>query len=669
MLGRKKYYDEDEPLRYNLLRCRVLKSFHSCLLCGKLVVLSNSWHNLLQLPNRGDIFDKTTVRGSQFQRPLMEFSGACEGCGETPYVKLLTQLFGDRMIIANATGCSSIWGGSSPANPYTTNTEGRGPAWANSLFEDNAQFGYGIWMATVARRKALQTYIEGIVKDTAIPLSSALRENLNKWLELKDDSTKCGAISKRIERLLVCEKDEHPAIAQLYAQKDLFPKIAQFIIGGDGWAYDIGYGGLDHVLASGEKVNILVLDTEMYSNTGGQRSKATPTGAVQLFAQSGQRRQKKDLGMLAMQYPDVYVASVALGANQSQVIRAFVEAEAHPGTSLVIAYAPCQLQGLRSGMSTALSESKLAVESGYWPLYRFNPALGDHGFQLDSKTIKGDISALLSRENRFNQLMRKSPETAKFLQHELQDQVTHRMDKFRHMANPDAPSSTASAAAATSSLPSSAPKELVILYGSETGNSQGLAEALAEKSKKAGISVKCMPADEYDVDAALPTTKDLVVVLSTCGQGDFPGNFKKFWEKLSTKRPAHFLKNTRYTVFGLGDRNYEAFCETAKMVDARLKELGASKVLERGVGDDQDEGKFDAGFNKWLPQLWSTWGLDGSKPAPGASTVAAPGASTVAAMVHENPRIATVYDQFLSKSLEDRAKVLQTKSPSSQPHA
>ncbi len=323
-----------------------------------------------------------TVKNSQFAQPLFEFSGACAGCGETPYIKLITQLYGDRMIVANATGCSSIYGGSAPSTPYTTNKEGRGPAWANSLFEDNAEYGLGLYTGG----KKLRERVERLMTENLETVSAETKSTFIEWLDCKEDGEKSKIASAKVIEALGNEKN---AVAQqLLDLKQYFIKKSMWIFGGDGWAYDIGFGGLDHVLASGENVNILVMDTEVYSNTGGQASKATPVGAIAKFAASGKRIRKKDLGMMAMSYGYVYVAQVSMGANHSQYFKAVKEAEAYPGPSLIIAYSPCISHGLKQGMGKTQEEGKLAVASGYWQLYRYNPLLEDEGqnpFQLDSK--------------------------------------------------------------------------------------------------------------------------------------------------------------------------------------------------------------------------------------------------------------------------------------------
>ncbi|MBU3183204.1 thiamine pyrophosphate-dependent enzyme, partial [Clostridium psychrophilum] len=306
-----------------------------------------NWKFNINLPKKENPMGTSTVKGSQFEQPLMEFSGACAGCGETPYARLVTQLFGDRMLVANATGCSSIWGASSPASPYTVNKCGQGPAWANSLFEDNAEFGFGMFLGTTQQRDKVELLAkEALTMNT----SEALKTVINEWIENKQDAEGSKAATAKMLPLLKAEKDNNEVLKEIFDKKDQLVKKSQWIFGGDGWAYDIGYGGVDHVLASGEDVNILVMDTEVYSNTGGQASKSTPTAAVAKFAATGKRTKKKDLGMMAMSYGYVYVAQIAMGADKAQTLKAFKEAEAYNGPSLIIAYAPCINHGLKVGM-------------------------------------------------------------------------------------------------------------------------------------------------------------------------------------------------------------------------------------------------------------------------------------------------------------------------------
>ena len=366
------------------------------------------------LPVKEDVvakFKENTVKGSQFKQPLLEFSGACAGCGETPYAKLITQLFGDRMYIANATGCSSIWGNSSPSTPYTVNAKGQGPAWSNSLFEDNAEFGYGMLLAQRAIRDGLKAKVEDVVANgTNEDVKAAGQE----WLDtFAVGATNGAATDKLVAALEACGCDK---AKEILAQKDFLAKKSQWIFGGDGWAYDIGFGGVDHVLASGKDINVMVFDTEVYSNTGGQSSKSTKTGAIAQFAAGGKETKKKDLASIAMSYGYVYVAQIAMGADFNQTVKAIAEAEAYPGPSLIIAYAPCINHGIKKGMSKAQTEEQLAVECGYWNNFRFNPEAEGSKFTLDSKAPDlAGYEEFLNGEVRYNALARFNPEKAKVL--------------------------------------------------------------------------------------------------------------------------------------------------------------------------------------------------------------------------------------------------------------
>ena len=375
-------------------------------------------------------FKPETVKGSQFKQPLLEFSGACAGCGETPYAKLITQLFGDRMYIANATGCSSIWGNSSPSTPYTINSKGQGPAWSNSLFEDNAEFGYGMLLAQKAIRKRLKEEVETVAasEQASAEVKAACQEYL--------DTFTCGitngdATDKLVAALDGCDCDTCKDIVK---NKDFLGKKSQWIFGGDGWAYDIGFGGVDHVLASGQDINIMVFDTEVYSNTGGQSSKATKTGATAQFAAGGKETKKKDLAGIAMSYGYVYVAQIAMGADFNQTVKAIAEAEAYPGPSLIIAYAPCINHGIKKGMSKAQTEEQLAVECGYWNNFRFNPE-AEKKFTLDSKEPKGDYQEFLNGEVRYNALMRANPEKAQRLFAQNEAEAMERYEYLKGLVN------------------------------------------------------------------------------------------------------------------------------------------------------------------------------------------------------------------------------------------
>ncbi len=377
---------------------------------------AENWDFGIKLPTRDDKYNSETVKGSQFKKPYIEFSGACAGCGETPYIKLVTQLFGDRMIIANATGCSSIWGASAPSMPYCKDEEGRGPAWANSLFEDNAEFGYGMLMAVKQMREKIERNMKALLE---LDVDEKLKEAIEEWLEYKDDRRetreKSDKVLAAVENLDTDDDVVNGICARIVESKDYLVKKSMWAVGGDGWAYDIGFGGLDHVLASGENINILVFDTEVYSNTGGQASKATPVAAIAKFAASGKRIKKKDLGLMAMSYGYVYVAQVGMGADKNQLMSALLEAEAYDGPSLVICYAPCINHGLRKGMGESQQNIKDAVDSGYWHLYRYNPELkkaGKNPFKLDSKEPTGSFRDFIMGQIRYSSLAKEFPGVA-----------------------------------------------------------------------------------------------------------------------------------------------------------------------------------------------------------------------------------------------------------------
>ncbi|MDZ7271272.1 MAG: thiamine pyrophosphate-dependent enzyme, partial [candidate division KSB1 bacterium] len=384
------------------------------------------------------VVKETTVKGSQFRQPLLEFSGACAGCGETPYVRLLTQLFGERMIIANATGCSSIWGGTFPSIPYTKTPEGYGPAWANSLFEDNAEYGFGMRLAVDANRRLLRSYVEQAL---SMGVDGQLRGALLKAQELWEDTSAAAMDNARLIKSLLPEaiaragEEAKTLLTRIRELDTYFVDKSIWAIGGDGWAYDIGYGGLDHVMAAGRNVNLLVLDTEVYSNTGGQASKATPLGSVARFAESGKPTKKKDLGLMMMSYGYVYVASVAMGANKNQLLKALVEAEAYKGPSIIIAYAPCINHGI--DMAFTQLEEKKAVDSGYWVLYRYNPLLkkeGKNPFILDSKEPQIPVQEFLQGEKRYSSLKISFPEKAQTYWPQFQEVVKERYAFYKKLA-------------------------------------------------------------------------------------------------------------------------------------------------------------------------------------------------------------------------------------------
>ena len=403
-----------------------------------------------EVADKNNAGDKFTVKGSQFQRPLFEFSGACAGCGETPYAKLITQLFGSRMIIANATGCSSIWGGSAPSMPYTTDANGHGPAWGNSLFEDAAEYGYGMKLSLNVMVNYLTTAVENLLKMEDVPEDD--KAVLKEWLDTHLDGEASVASAAKVEALLEkifcccgCEEHEHAPLSEAAMKEfctiaqyhDYLVKKSVWVIGGDGWGYDIGYGGLDHILGSGDDINVLVLDTEVYSNTGGQSSKSTPTAAIAQFAASGKRVRKKDLGRMAMTYGHVYVAQVGMGADKNQLMKALKEAEAHKGPSLIIAYAPCINHGIRAGMGKTQERTKLAVEAGYWHLYRYNPELAKEGknpFTLDSKPPKSDYKEFLMGEVRYSSLKLGFPDIDDKLFDQAAEEAKERYAAYKALA-------------------------------------------------------------------------------------------------------------------------------------------------------------------------------------------------------------------------------------------
>lgn len=402
----------------------------------QIIEQEENWEYAMTLTPKEDLMDRNTLKGSQFVRPLLEFNGACPGCGETPYIRLITQLFGERMIIANATGCSSIWGASAPAIAYTTNAEGKGPAWANSLFEDNAEFGYGMYLAVKQQREKLADLVKEALE--APGFDEEIKAVFTEWLDNFNNGVASKIASNKILELLNNPKYAENNIAkEILERKDYLVKKSQWIIGGDGWAYDIGFGGLDHVLASGEDVNIFVMDTEIYSNTGGQASKSSQTAQVAKFAAAGKRTRKKDLGLMAMSYGYVYVAQIAMGANMNQAIKVLAEAESYPGPSLIIAYAPCISHGIKIGMGNSMREMKKAVDSGYWHLYRYNPLLKEEGknpFILESKPPKESYRDFLSGEIRFSSLMKVFPEVADQLFNEAEKNAQERYEVYKRLS-------------------------------------------------------------------------------------------------------------------------------------------------------------------------------------------------------------------------------------------
>jgi pyruvate-ferredoxin/flavodoxin oxidoreductase len=399
-----------------------------------------NWNYAMTISEKKDIMSRNTLKGSQFVTPLLEFNGACPGCGETPYIKLLTQLFGERMMIANATGCSSIWGASAPAIAYTKNSEGKGPSWGNSLFEDNAEYGYGMFLAVRYMRdrirKLMLTYIENSKENSR---ESDIIKSFNEWINTMEDGSLSKISSEKVVKSIMACKDysKDYILNEILSKKDFLVKKSQWIVGGDGWAYDIGFGGVDHVLASGDDVNLFVMDTEVYSNTGGQSSKATQTGAVAKFAASGKHIKKKDLGLMAMSYGYVYVAQISLGANMNHAIKAIREAENYRGPSLIIAYAPCISHGIKTGMGTSIAQEKKAVEAGYWHLYRFDPTLklqGKNPFVLDSQEPKTSFKEYIQGEIRYSSLRKVLPNKADELFDQAEKNAKDRYNIYKKLS-------------------------------------------------------------------------------------------------------------------------------------------------------------------------------------------------------------------------------------------
>ena len=395
---------------------------------------SGVWEYVMNLAPKTNPLNPFSVKGSQFEQPLLEFSGACAGCGETPYMKLVTQLFGDRMMVANATGCTSVFVGSPPSVPYAQNHRGHGPAWGNSLFEDNAEYGLGMFLGVKQIREKLAL---AITAAAALNLDGEFTRACEDWLAHRDAGEGTRARADKLVGLLEVRKGDNPLLNEIYQNRDFLIKRSHWLFGGDGWAYDIGFGGLDHVLAAGEDINVLVLDTEVYSNTGGQSSKATPTAAVAKFAAGGKRTKKKDLGLMAMSYGYIYVAQIAMGADPNQTLKAIAEAEAYPGPSLIIAYAPCVSHGLKAGMGCSQWEEKRAVDSGYWTTYRYNPQLteqGENPFKLDSPAPSMNFRDFLLGEVRYASLQKQFPETAEELFAKTERDARQRLETYRRLA-------------------------------------------------------------------------------------------------------------------------------------------------------------------------------------------------------------------------------------------
>eukprot|EP01083_Nonionella_stella_P091619 256215_1 len=563
----------------------------------------------MTLPNRQP-GDKYSVKGSQFEQPLLEFHGACAGCGETPYVKLVTQLFGQQMMIANASGCSSVWGGTCTTHPYTTNKEtGHGPAWGRSLFEDNAEYGYGMALASLQRRQrlfiAVQNALSSIVDEGVSDPSILLL--LKKWMKTYSSFSANNAICDEIDAAQVLSKcrDDHPLLNAIYKQRDMFRPQSQWLIGGDGWAYDIGSGGLDHILSKGENINILILDTEIYSNTGGQSSKASVVGQVTKFESLGKTRHKKDLGAIAMAYGDVYTASIALGADYSQTVRALKEAAEYPGTSVIMAYSPCIDWGIDTKDMADIQ--RVAVETGYWELYRYDPRLnkkGENPMKLDSRRIKKPIKSYLESENRFRQLQRQHKERADELQGSLEEWITGRHDKLLRQSMDDL--ELLDFLKEQLGIVGDSGDKICILYGSETGNASEFSAVVASDLQKRGIRTKVMACDDYDANE-LGKEQTVIFIIATCGQGELPQNCKQMYNDLLLNSSDIDLSKTKIGVFGMGDSHYVYFNEAARQYDEVFRnKLGAEMLSESyGKGDDQDEEKYESAWEEFAPTMYT----------------------------------------------------------------
>mmetsp|Transcript_167645 Transcript_167645/g.296840 ORF Transcript_167645/g.296840 Transcript_167645/m.296840 type:complete len:1850 (+) Transcript_167645:144-5693(+) len=575
--------------------------------------LNDHWEfSLNEVQAKEQLMDKLSVKGSQFVTPLLEFSGACSGCGETPYVKLLTQMFGDRMVIANASGCSSVWGGSYGMSPFKKNEKGQGPAWARSLFEDAAEYGLGMQLGAEQRREKLVQDVQALLEasSTEEVASKELTGLLQKWQNDMHDPDKCNALQPEIVRLLEAEDGENASelLAEVRRGSDMLVRPSHWIIGGDGWAYDIGFGGVDHVLASGQDINILVLDTEGYSNTGAQVSKSTPKGAAMKMAVGGKEAKKKDLGAIGMMHENAYVASVSLAADVNQTVKAFKEAEAYKGPSLIVAYATCVDWGHRFGDKAMVTQQKQAVESGYWPLYRYNPDKegkpDEMSFELDAKRIDDNTyQSFLANENRFTSLQRAAPEHAQLLQSEMTDSNSARHEKRRRAAMNDEDLLEYLKKQMGETVTG---ERVTVLYGSDTGNAEGVAKNFQFELKRRGMKAKCMALDEVEISDLQDESKVLAIV-ATAGQGDMPKSAVRFWEQMESfleTAPADYLKETKFAVFGLGDSSYVFFNEAAKKIDRAFTQLGGQRLQDIGLGDDQHPARFDTELEEWTPDFF-----------------------------------------------------------------
>jgi len=570
-------------------------------------------YSLNHVSLKTDLMDKNTVKGSQFQLPLMEFSGACSGCGETPYVKLLTQMFGDRMVVANSSGCSSVWGGSYGMSPFRKNEQGQGPAWARSLFEDTAEYGLGMALGSQQRREKLLQDVQELIDQAEMVEATAspeLIKALQAWLVVYDDPDKCNAMQGEIKRLLDVEPEENMLgiVKSVKRGSDMLVAPSHWIIGGDGWAYDIGFGGLDHVLASSQNINILVLDTEGYSNTGFQLSKASPKGATQKMAAGGNASKKKDLGAIAMMHENAYVASVSMAADVNQTVKAFREAEAYNGPSIVIAYATCVDWGHRFGDKAMVQQQRQAVDSGYWPMYRYNPTkvgvTDQQSFELDNKRIDAKVMEdYLSHENRFTSLKRSAPQHAAMLQDAMVEGNNQRHESRKRKAMNDEDLLEYLKKQMGESVTG---ERVTVLYGSDTGNSEIVAKNFQFEMKRRGMKAKCLALNDVEI-SDLPDESKILAIVATAGQGEMPKSAVRFWDQMGTfleTAPEGYLKDTKFAVFGMGDSSYVFFNEAARKIDSAFEKLGASRIQDLGMGDDQHPARFDTELEEWTPDFF-----------------------------------------------------------------
>ena len=598
-----------------------------------------NWDFAIALPERaGRESAKSSPRASQLALPMLEFSGACAGCGETPYAKLVTQLFGERMLIANASGCSGVWGAAAGFSSYTKNSKGEGPAWGRSLYEDAAEYGLGMATAVQSRRASLRDRVKellavtsGVGEDllavkTNPDISPVLRLSLWRWLNGGHKSAKISQeVSRTIKPLLEAEKGgDAKKISAVLSLSNEFVKTAVFVFGGDGFAYDIGFGGIDHVIASGVDLNIVIFDTEGYANTSGQVSKATPIGAVQKFASDGRRRNKKSLAEMAMSYADVYVGTVAIGANPAQSVKTFLEAEAFPGPSLVLCYSPCIEHKIKypRGLSRLSEEMTLAVSTGYWPLFRFNPP---HFFLDAPKRISLPVTAFTEKEDRFGVLERTHPEAAASLAQQLQEFITKQQQRLVERA-----AKSGEVGARQGLLEK---KVVNIVYATETGNTAELATRLKEMCADRGLGARVLEMTEIESVSELMAnnSEPLIVLCSTAGDGAFPGMALSFWKDLQddlTNQSKKSGAEVSFAVFGLGDSSYSRFNEAGRLLDQRLAELGGRRLCPIGLGNDKDADKFETQFELWAPTLWDSLGAaaDGNfvTPKPGPVVINIP---------------------------------------------